>query len=103
MLGKIYTGPKSFTEPKAIFPHFYTQDIYQSHSTPIYSLKIQTKIPLKSSHNSLCCYKHVLQNVTLAQDVYHRALQGYIAHAEEQSVDETTKQKILALSLQITV
>lgn len=56
------------------------------------------KIPLKSSHNSLCCYKHVLQNVTL----YHRALQGRIAHAEEWSADKTAKQKILASSLQTT-
>lgn len=38
-----HTGPKSFAEPNAIFPHFYTQDVYQSHSTPIYILKVLTK------------------------------------------------------------
>lgn len=81
----------------------HSEHLSKSFNSNVYILKVQTKLPLKSSHNSLCCYTYVLQNVTLAQDVYHRALQGYIAHAEASSVDKATEQRILALSLQITM
>lgn len=88
--GQAETAPDAALAPK-------------SFNSNVYILKVQTKLPLKSSHNSLCCYTYVLQNVTLAQDVYHRALQGYIAHAEASSVDKATEQRILAFSLQITM
>lgn len=81
MLGEIQTGSKSFTEPKAVFLIFTLTTLTRVIQVRLTFLKVQTKIPLKSLHDSLCCYKYDIQNAALAQHVSHRAWQGYIAHA----------------------
>lgn len=44
-LGRFTPVQSPSLNPTPFFLIFYTQDIYQSHSTPIYILKVQTKNP----------------------------------------------------------